>query len=286
MAPRETKPNQEKIEVVKKFDELIEKYPIIGAINIENLPTRQLQQMRSSLRGNVEILMTKRRLMKIAIEQSKEKRKGIEQIIPCLKGMPALLFTKENPFKLYKITASKKSSAPAKAGQTAPKDIIVKAGATSFAPGPIIGELGQVGIKAGIEGGKVAIKSDCVVVKEGEVIKANVAGILSRLGIEPMEIGLNITAVYENGTIYTKDVLAVDEKEYLAKIAEAAQSTFNLAVEIAYPAKDIIEFLIQKAYNDSKGLAIEQNIMADAVAEELVAKAEREAIAVNEEIKE
>ncbi|MBI2112759.1 50S ribosomal protein L10, partial [Candidatus Woesearchaeota archaeon] len=32
-----------------------------------------------------------------------------------------------------------KSNAPAKPGQVAPKDITVKAGATSFAPGPIIG---------------------------------------------------------------------------------------------------------------------------------------------------
>jgi large subunit ribosomal protein L10 len=42
---------------------------------------------------------------------------------------------------LYKILQKSKSSAPAKAGQTAPNDIYVKAGKTSFAPGPIIGEL-------------------------------------------------------------------------------------------------------------------------------------------------
>jgi len=65
--------------------------------------------------------------------------------------MPALLFTKENPFKLYNKLQKSKSSAPAKAGQTAPSEIVVPKGPTPFAPGPIIGELGALGIKTAVE---------------------------------------------------------------------------------------------------------------------------------------
>ena len=86
----------------------------------------------------------------------------------------------------------------------------------NFSPGriptSIIGELGAIGIKAGIEGGKVAIKEDAVVVKDGEVINANVAAILTRLGIEPMEIGLDLVAAYEKGSIFDKKILGVDEQ--------------------------------------------------------------------------
>jgi len=285
MTPPKAKPNKEKIAVAKEFAKLIAEYPIIGAINMENLPTKQLQQMRTSLRGTVLMKMTKRRIVQIAIEQSKDSKKDIEKLIPYLKGMPALLFTRENPFKLYNIINKKKSTAPAKAGQTAPRDIVVKEGPTPFAPGPIIGELGQAGIKAGIDGGKVVIKADSVVVKEGEVIKPNIAAILSRLGIEPMEIGLDITAVYENGTIYTKEVLAVDEKEYFAKIADAAVSCINLAVEVGFLTAETTEMMIVKAFNESKALALEVNFMADAVKGDVLAKAEREAAAVKAEAK-
>ncbi|MBI4454029.1 50S ribosomal protein L10 [Candidatus Woesearchaeota archaeon] len=270
---------------VKKFVQLFKTYPIVAALNMELLPARQLQVMRASLRGNCEMFMAKRRVMKIAFEQIKNEVKGIEQLVPHLKGMPALLFTSQNPFKLYKTLEKSKSSAPAKAGQTAPKDIVVKAGATSFAPGPIIGELGQIGIKAGIENGKVSIKQDSVVVKEGAVISDKVAALLTRLGIEPMEIGLNLTALYEKGMIYTKDVLAVDEKEYVQKITDVSTSCFNLAIEIAYPCKDTIELLVQKTFNDSKAVALEANIMADAVVGDLLAKAEREAMSVKAEAK-
>lgn len=266
----------EKLDQVKKFVELMIKYPIIGAVDMENLPTRQLQNMRASLRGNVELLVGKRRLMKLAIEKAKDKRKDIDQLIPHLKGMPGLLFTNENPFTLYKKLKKSKSSAPAKGGQTAPKDIIIKAGVTPFAPGPVIGELGAIGLKVGVEGGKVAVKEDKVVVKEGEIIKPAVASILTRLGIEPMEIGLNVVAVYQDGTIFQKSVLDVDEDAYVRNITQAAQWAFNLAVEAAYPTQETTIYLIQKAFKESKALAVSRNILEKEVVGEILAKAHQE----------
>jgi large subunit ribosomal protein L10 len=274
-----------KKKIVDDFVKLIKEYPIIGAVNMENLPAPQLQVMRGQLRGTVVIRMTRRRLIKIAIEQAKAEKKGIEELEKHLKGMPALLFSKENPFKLYKTLKKSKSSAPAKAGQAAPRDIVIQAGPTPFAPGPVIGELGAMGIKTAVEGGKIAIQEDTVVVKEGGEIKANVAGMLTRLGIKPMEIGLDLVAVYEDGTIYTKDVLDIDEDKFLAQLQDANRWAFNLAVEAGYFTKDTVELLVPKAFNEAKALALEANIMADAVAEELIAKAEAQGKSLKDEIK-
>ncbi|MBW2977834.1 50S ribosomal protein L10 [Candidatus Woesearchaeota archaeon] len=279
----EARVSKYKQKVVDEFVKLIEGYPIIAAVNLEMMPTPQLQVMRSKLRDKVVLRMSKRRLMKIAIEKAKEKKKGIEKLEPYLKGMPALIFTKENPFKLNKILVANKSKAPAKAGQVAPSDIVVPAGPTPFAPGPVIGELGAIGIKTKVEGGKIAISEDTVVVKEGEEIKPNVAGLLTRLSIKPMEIGLDLTAAYEEGVIYTSDVLAIDEKAFMEQLNNAATWAFNLAVEAGYFTKDTIELLVPKAFNEAKALALEANIMADAVAEELVAKAEMQAKSLKEE---
>src|SRR3989344_8145070 len=120
--------SKQKKETVKQFAKLLLDYPIVGAVDMENMPAAQLQQMRAQLRDTVVLLMAKRRLLTIAINQVKDKKKGIEQLLPHLKGMPALLFTKENPFKIYKIIQKSKSPAPAKAGQTAPRDVKVSAG--------------------------------------------------------------------------------------------------------------------------------------------------------------
>jgi large subunit ribosomal protein L10 len=198
--------------------------------------------------------------------------------------MPALMFTKENPFSIYKIIGKSKSPAAAKAGQIAPKDIIVNAGPTPFAPGPVIGELGAVRIKTGVENGKVVIKEDTVVVKEGEVIKPNVASILSRLSITPMEIGLNVVAIYEDGVIYERKLLEIDEKEFLASILQAHNWAFNLAVDAGIFTKDTTEFMFGKAFNDAKAVAKEANILADAVVGDVLAKAEAQMTVLKEEL--
>lgn len=271
---------KEKIGTVQEFVTLLEEYPIIGVVNMNNLPTKQLQNMRAQLRQTVVLRMTKRRLMKKAIEQVKAKKKGIEQLEQYMEGMPALLFTRDNPFALQKKLAKNKSKAPAKTGQLAPNDIEIKAGPTTFAPGPIIGELGAIGLKAGIEGGKVAIKADTIVAHKGDVISEKLASILTRLGIEPMEIGLDLTAVYENGSIFTKQVLAIDESQYKNNIAQAGQWAFNLAVEAAYLSKEIIQVLVQKAYKDSKSLAVDRGILAKELVSDILVAAHRQMLGV------
>src|SRR3989344_8566689 len=116
--------------------------------------------------------------------------------------MPALIMTELDPFRLYKLLKSSKSPAFAKPGNVLPKDAMVKAGPTNFTPGPIIGELGKFGIKAGVEAGKIVIKEDKVVARAGQKVDAKMAELLIRLDIKPMEIGLNVVACYDRGTIF------------------------------------------------------------------------------------
>ena len=271
--------------VVKKVADLIKEYPIIGVVNMENLPTPQLQRMRAQLRGKVDLLMTKRRLMLKAMDAVKDKP-GFEKLKESMRGMPALLFTKENPFTLFKTLKQNKSKAPAKAGQTAPSDIIVSAGPTPFAPGPVIGELGALGIKSAVEGGKIAIKSDTKVCSEGDVISEQLASMLTRLGIEPMEIGLDLLAVYEKGTIYPKSVLDVDEEKFMGDLMLSASQAHTLAMDIGYVTPDTIEPMIQRTYRAAKDIAKEGKFMADEIAAELVEQAEREMLALKGQLPE
>lgn len=280
---QETHASKYKKDMVEDFARLIREYPIIGAVDMENLPAPQLQIMRSQLKDIVVLKMCKRRLLKIAIEHAKKDKPGIEHIEAHLKGMPALLFTKENPFKLYNLVKKSKSRAPAKAGQLAPYDLVIPAGPTPFAPGPMIGELGMMGIKTTVEGGKISVARDSVVVREKEIIKPKIAEVLARFGIEPMEIGLNIVAVYENGTIYTSDILSIDEEAFARKLQDAHRWALSLAVEAGYYTKEVIELMIPKAFNESKALAKEANIMCDLLAKELVEQAERQALSLTKE---
>jgi len=275
---------ESKKKVVKEFCDLINSYPVIGVVDMENLPTAQLQKMRGQLRGKVVIRMTKRRFMNIVLDKVKDNKKGIEEMKKYLTGMPALLFTKDDPFKLAKTLKRSMSTAPAKQGQIAPKDIIVSAGPTPFSPGPVISELASAGINTAIENGKIVVKSDAVVVKKGNKVSAAIAGILVRLGVEPMNVGLNLTAVYDNGTIFTRDVLNIDEEEFIKKIKIAYNSAIGLAIELSFLTKETTEMMIAKAFREAKSLALSQNIMADGVKEEIMAKANKEMLALKSKL--
>ncbi len=259
----------------------MDKYPIVGVVNMENLPSPQLQKMRAQLRGKVEICMTKRRLLKRVVDQTKAKKKDSEKLLDYMGGMPALLFTKENPFSLAKTLKKNKSKAPAKAGQTAPNDIAIEAGKTPFAPGPIISELSQAGLKTGVEEGKVAVKERKIVVKAGEIIKDNIASLLSKFGITPMEIGLDLVAVYERGVIYTKDVLQIDEQAFLEKIALAASGAFALAIDVTYLTKETMSELLNKAHQGATSLACEAGVYEPEVIETLLAQAHAHAMSLH-----
>jgi|SRR3989344_5347424 len=244
---------EKKKQEINELKNLMVKYRVISIGDITSLPSKQFQEIRKKLKENVVIRVTKKRLIRKAIESLKEKDlKPLEKYLE--KSMPVMLFTDEDPFKLYKLLKKSKSKATARPGQVAPNDIIVQAGPTNFTPGPIIGELGQAGIVASVEGGKIAIKKDKLLVKEGAVINSKTASLLSKLGIEPMDVGLNLKVVYDDGMIYEKSVLDFDEERLLNDIKLAHQYAINLAMQMGYTTKETIKLLIRKAAAQARSL--------------------------------
>ncbi|MDA3855210.1 MAG: 50S ribosomal protein L10 [Candidatus Woesearchaeota archaeon] len=256
-----------------KIRTFAKKYSIVGVLDVEGLPAPQFQRIRASLKKNAEVLIVKKNLIKLVLGELEKTYPGIKNLENSMQGIVGLVFTNDNPFTLYKFVKKNKSSAPAKAGSIALGPIVVPAGPTSFAPGPIIGELGAFKIKAGINAGKVEIKEDSPVAKEGDVISGALAAILTRLGIEPMEVGLNIKSIYEDGTIYTRSVLDVDEDAILADMRTLASNAAKLAYGLNYVTKDNISMFIGKAARDSLGLGVGIAYPAAGTLSKLFAKA-------------
>ena len=254
----EIKPHiqQWKKDEVKDIIRLFNEYPVAGVIDLQNLPALQFMKIRRQLKDKMYAKVTKKRLIIKALEQLKDK-KNIDNLKQHLKGIPSLIFTKEDPFILYKQINKSKSNVAAKPGQVAPDDIKVEAGPTPFTPGPIIGELGRLGLKTEVKEGKINLKEGKVIVKAGEVISAQVADLLTKLGIEPMAIGLNLVAAYEKekGEILDKTILTVDEKEYVGNLKQIVTFATNLAAFIEYGDPEILKLVVKKAYLSGKAVA-------------------------------
>jgi len=254
--------------------------PIVAVVDLHGIPGQQIQAMRAGLREHAILKMTKNNLLLLAIEEAAKQRPGLEGLKDSVGGQCAMVATDINPFRLFRQLEATKTPAPAKAGELAPKDIIVHKGPTPFAPGPIIGDLQKIGIPAAIEGGKIVVRKDATLVKMGEPIPAPVAAMLPKLEILPMIVGLDLRSAFENGTIYNRDVLNIPEGYYTTMFATAVFNARALGVAIAFPTKETIVPLIAKAYRESLGLSISAAIPTRENIEMLLAKADSQMLAL------
>jgi large subunit ribosomal protein L10 len=246
-----------KKDVVKELTDAMVSSHVVAIVDLRGIPSAQLQQMRAGMRGRANVVMTRNTLVDIAITEAAKKRPGIEVLREAVSGQCAVVTSDMNPFKLFRAMEATKSPAPAKPGDIAPEDIMVKAGDTPFKPGPIVGELQKAGIPAGIENGKVVFKKDKVLVEKGKPVPDDIAKVLPRLEIFPMTVGMDMKAAFEDGTLYRRDVLNVPADYYNTMLATASRNALALSMSIAYVTPFTIRPLMTKAFREAMALSIE-----------------------------
>ena len=262
-----------KKEAVADLAKIITKSRVVGVIDVHGVPAPAFQTMRTNLRGKADIVMLKNTLLKIALKQAGKDKKGLEMLADSIDGQCAIVTSDLNPFRLFKQLDKTKTKMPARGGEISPDDIEIKAGDTPFKPGPVVGELQRAGLPAAIEQGKVVIKKDKIVVKKGDKIPRDVALVLSKLEIFPLTVGLDLHAAFEEGMIYKRDVLAVDDVLILGQMKAAAAGAMNLAVFISYPTKQSIRPMLANAHYKAINLAVNAEIANKETIKIMLAKA-------------
>ena len=259
--------------------------PVIGIANITGIPAAQMQSMKKKLRNKISVKVVKNTLLLMALEETAKKKRNIEKLKDSVNGQTAVIATNINPFKLYKEMDATKTKMPAKGGEVAPEDIMIKSGETEFKPGPIVGELQKAGIPAAIEKGKVVIKQDKTVVKVGEKIPREVAVMLTRLGIFPLTAGFDLVAVYENEMIFKSDVLAIDETKTRNDIMKIGGQAFALAMHLSYVTPFTVKPLVTKAHSQALSLSVNLNIPTKETIKMIVSKAYEHGLALKSIVK-
>lgn len=260
-------------------------HPVIGIVNYAEIPAPALQRIRAGLRGKAVVRASKNTLILRAIDQADPSKPGLKELSGTLNGETMIVGTELNPFQLFKEFKQARTTAPARAGQTAPEDIEVKKGDTPFKPGPVVGDLQKAGIPAAIENGKVVIKQDRIVAKEGEKIGAELAQALDKLGIHPIEIGLDVQAVYEDGLVYKPTVLDIDEDQFHLDFQAAIFGAHALAMDRAWITPQTVEPLVAKAARQALALGIEADYLTEETVEPILSKAYTQMLAIAKHVK-
>ncbi|MCI4327309.1 MAG: 50S ribosomal protein L10 [Thermoplasmata archaeon] len=271
----------EKLAHVETLATTIRSHRTTAIVAVRGVPASALQKMRRSLRENGHpMLVATNSSLRHAIEAAVPDRPALKPLLEHVTDQTAILSMEGNPFTLYQELARTRSPTPARGGELAPADITVPAQTTSFKPGPIVGELQHAGFPAAIEKGKVVLKKDATVVKAGQPICREVAGLLTRLDIFPLEVGLELRAAVDGDTYYAPSVLAVDLDAKRAQLARAHQRALALAVELGYATPQTIPLLVTRAHRRALAVAIAAGYTTPATLAPILAKALAQARAV------
>jgi len=269
-----------KAEEVEEIKNLMQQYKAVGVAGLQKVRAAQLQELRRKMEKNAYLRVVKNTLIKKAIAECKDKP-GLENLKEHLAGSNIFLFTNLNPFKLALLLEKGRVKTTAKAGDIAFFDVTVPAGNTGLPPGPIISQFTAVGLPTRIESGSVWVSKDTMVAKKGEVISARLASVLSKLGIKPVEVGLTLKAVYDEGLILTGEQLRLDLSEVRRSMEEAHAYAFNLSLKAAYPLPENIAFLLQTAHEEAYRLALNAGISGPDTIVDLLRRAHTEMLSLN-----
>lgn len=268
-----------KLKEVEEIEALINQYKVIGIASLQKVRASQLQELKKKLAADVYMRVIKNTLMEKAIKNCK--KRGLEKMESYLTGSNIFLFTNLNPFKLAFLLEKGKVRLAAKAGDVASFDVIVPAGNTGQPPGPIISQLNAVGLPTRIEAGSVWITKDTLVARKGDVISERLASVLSKLGIKPVEAGLILKAVYDDGLIIEGEQLKIDVNETRRQIEKAHMEAFKLSVGAAYPTRENIQALIQLAHQEAYALALGAAIPSRETIRDLIRRAHAEMLSLS-----
>lgn len=247
--------SEKKKKAVAELISLMQKNETVMIASIGGIPSRQFQKIKKAIKGKAQIKVLKKSLVLHALEKLPELERLKEKVDKDF----AILLSNEDPFELAGELAQLKSFIRVKPGQILEKEIVIPVGATDLMAGPAITEFSNAHIKVGIEQGKIAIK-EAHTIKKGEKVSPEIAGILEKLEIKPIPVGIKPLIAYDSKDKKIYANIKIDKEEALLMITLAATQARNLAINAEFVCKETISMLLSKANMQAQSLNSKLNV--------------------------
>lgn len=252
--------NQKKLEYFEKVQSLFRQYTKIFLVNVDNVASSQMHQIRSALRGKGVVLMGKNTMVRKAMRDVYEDVPEAEYLTPYIRGNIGLVFTNDDLKTVRDILVSNRVKAAAKVGLIAQNDISIPAGNTGVDPNKT-SFFQALGITTKVVKGAIEIISDQVVVKTGQKVGASEAALLNMLNLTPFSFGMSVEWVYDNGNIFESAMLDITDDVVKGFVKSAIDNVAALSLKLNIPT------LASAPHMVASGI---RNVLSIALAEESI----------------
>ncbi|TCD65692.1 ribosomal protein P0 (A0) (L10E) [Steccherinum ochraceum] len=238
-----------------RLKELIAKFPSIFIVNVDNVGSNQMHQIRVALRGKGVIVMGKNTMVRRALRTILAEYPTFERLLPYVKGNIGFVFTGSDLKEIREIIQANKVAAPARAGALAPKDVFIPAGNTGMEPGKT-SFFQALGIPTKIARGTIEIVSDVQVVFAGTRVGPSEATLLNMLNISPFTYGMTVVQIFDSGNVFTPDVLDVSDEELLGRFTTGITTIAALSLALNYPTIVSVTHSLVNSYKNLLAVSI------------------------------
>lgn len=242
-----------------KMIQMLDDYPKCFVVGADNVGSKQFQSIRIALRGDAVVLMGKNTMMRKVIRGNLESNPSLEKLLPHIKGNIGLVFTKLDMSDVRDKLVNNKVAAPAKAGANAPLDVILPAQNTGLGPEKT-SFFQALAIPTKITKGTIEILNDVNLIKEGDKVGASEATLLNMLKISPFTYGLMIQQVYDNGTVFSPEILDITDDDIRAKFMQGVCNIASLSLAIGYPTAASAPHSIVNGFKNLLAIAMATDI--------------------------
>ncbi|THD20371.1 Deoxyribonuclease [Fasciola hepatica] len=224
-------------------------------VGVDNVRSRQMQQIRMALRGNAELVMGKNTLMKKVIHSQLERNSSLEKLVPHIRENVGLIFTKGDLLEIREILEANRVEAPAKAGAIAPCNVVVPAQNTGLGPEKT-SFFQALNIPTKISRGTIEIISDVPLITKDHKVGMSEATLLSMLKIYPFKYGLVITQVFDQGAVYDPAVLDITPDIILEKFMCGVGNLVSFSLGSGYTTIASIPHILVNGFKDLLAISL------------------------------
>jgi len=242
-----------------KLVQLLDEYPKCFIVGVDNVGSKQMQQIRMSLRSHAVLLMGKNTMIRKAIRGHQENNPHLEKILPHIRGNVGFVFTKEDLTDVRDKIMDNKVKAPARAGAIAPCDVLLEAQNTGLGPEKT-SFFQALQIPTKISKGTIEILNTIHLIKKEDKVGASEATLLNMLNVSPFTYGLKIRQVYDSGTIFAPEILDITSDDLRAKFMEGVMNIASVSLEIGYPTVASAPHSIVNGLKNLIAIALETEI--------------------------
>jgi len=270
----------EKEAYFEKLKSLIETYPSIFVVQVDNVGSNQLHQIRVALRGKGVVLMGKNTMVRRALRVILPDFPNFEKLLPHVKGNIGFVFTSGDLKDIREIITSNVVAAPARPGAVAPNDVYVPAGNTGMEPGKT-SFFQALQIPTKIARGTIEIVNDVKVLQAGSKVGTSEATLLNMLNISPFTYGMVVVQIYSDGNVFPPSILDIEEKVLIDQFMSGIATITAIALATNFPTISSVGHSLVNSYKNllNISLATDYEFEGSAKIKEYLANPEAFAVA-------